>query len=148
MGSYTKTLSPFENLPLHPLKGQLLEIDWPKNLPPLPYTLISEVYLAMSPDSRKAIIGATYEHHFKDASPDPEVAIQELLPKALRLYPKLAGCTIAAVRSGIRATTPSRMPIAKIINDRFSTLTGFGSSGLLYHAHFSKQLSEELALLL
>lgn len=144
MGSYTSNLTPFQNLSLHPLKGQLLEIDWPENLPPLPHTLISKVYLAMSQDQSKAIIGATYEHHFKDALPDADHAIHALLPKALELYPKLTGCTIAAVRAGIRATTPNRMPIAKILNDRYSTLSGMGSSGLLYHAHFAKQLVNEL----
>lgn len=144
MGSYTSSLAPFADLPLHPLKGQLLEIDWPENLPPLPYTLISQIYLAMSSDPKKAIIGATYEHHFKDASPDPETAIQSLLPKALELYPKLAGCKVADVRAGIRATTPNRMPIAKILSERYSTLTGLGSSGLLYSAHFAKHLVKEL----
>lgn len=144
MGSYTPSLPPFADLPLHPLKGQLLEIDWPENLPRLPYTLISQVYIAMSSDPRKAIVGATYEHHFKDASPDADIAIQSLLPKALELYPKLADCNIPDVRAGIRATTPNRMPIAKIINERYSTLTGMGSSGLLYSAHFAKQLIKDL----
>lgn len=146
MGSYTSSLTPFENLPLHPLKGQLLEIQWPENLPKLPHTLIAQVYLAMASDQTKAIIGATYEHHFKDANPDPEIAIQSLLPKALELYPKLDGCKITDVRAGIRATTPTRMPIAKILSDRYSTLSGMGSSGLLYHAHFAKQLVRDILL--
>lgn len=144
MGSYTKELTPFTNLPLHPLKGQLLEIEWPEELPPLPYTLISQVYLAMSSAQKKAIIGATYEHHFNDANPEAEIAIQALLPKALELYPKLAGCKITDVRAGIRATTPTRMPIAKVINERHSVLAGMGSSGLLYHAHFAKHLVNTL----
>lgn len=144
MGSYTSTLKPFEALSLHPLKGQLLEINWPKDLSPLPYTIISQIYLAMSQDSSKAIIGATYEHHFKDAHPDPEFAIHNLLPKALELYPKLKGCTISEVRAGIRASTPTRMPTVKVLSDRYSVIAGMGSSGLLYHAHFAKHLVNEL----
>ena len=144
MGSYTSTLKPFENLSLHPLKGQLLEINWPKDLPPLPYTIISQIYLAMSQDSDKAIIGATYEHHFKDASPDSDYAVQNLMPKALEIYPKLAGCMISEVRAGIRATTPTRMPTVKVLSNRYSVIAGMGSSGLLYHAHFAKQLVDEI----
>lgn len=144
MGSFTPTLSPFENIPLHALKGQLLEIDWPKNLPPLPYSLISQIYLTRSLDPTKAIIGATYEHEFIDSNPDPAFAIQTLLPKAIELYPKLAGCQVTAVKAGIRATNPTRMPIAKVLNERYSVLTGMGSSGLLYHAHFAKHLAHAL----
>lgn len=127
--------------PLHQLKGQLLEIAWPKHLPILPHTLISQVYLAMAGDTNRAVIGATYEHAFETADPDPELAINELLPKALQLYPELEGCHVLDVKAQIRITTPNRQPYAQILSAKTSLLTGMGSRGLLYHAYYAKQLS-------
>jgi glycine/D-amino acid oxidase-like deaminating enzyme len=144
MGALTPSLEPFQTLPIHPLKGQLIEIQWPKDLPPLPHTLISQVYMAMSEDNTKVIVGATYEHHFDSPAPNPQLAIDFLLPKALELYPPLAGMPILAVTSGIRGTTPTRLPFAKVLSPRFSILAGMGSRGLLYHAYFAKQLAVEI----
>lgn len=141
MGPHIKDLEPFKHLPLHAVRGQLIEIEWPKNLPPLPYTLVSQIYIAMTQDYTKAVIGATYEHL---PEPDPDFAVKTLLPKATELYPPLANAKILAIKSAYRATTPNRLPMAQILNSKCSILAGMGSRGLLYHAHFAKALAYSL----
>lgn len=133
-----------ESIKIAQVKGQLLELSYPQNLPPLPFSLIGPVYITMSADRKKAIVGATYEHHFTDAAPDPEFAIKSLLPKAEAFFPSLRGQTVLDVRAGIRASTPSRLPFAGKINDRVHALVGMGSRGLLYHAYFANQLVKSL----
>lgn len=142
MGAYTSSV------PVHQVKGQLLELSWPKHLPPLPYPLISQHYLARARDPKTVIIGATFEHSFKSVDPDPEFAISALYSKAIELYPELAGVEILSVKSGLRATTPSRLPFTKILNPKLSVLAGLGSKGLLYHAHFAKLLVKDLSTML
>lgn len=126
------------------VKGQLLEVGYPQDLPPLPFSLIGPVYLTMTPDRKRAIIGATYEHQFTDSAPDPEFATKSLLPKAESFFPCLKGQPVLDVRAGIRGSTPSRLPFAGKINDRVHALVGMGSRGLLYHAYFAKQLVKSL----
>lgn len=132
------------SLPLHPLKGQLIEIRWPKNLPPLPYALVSQVYMTKCSESDRITVGATYEHTYENAEPNPQFAIDFLYPKALELYPELAGAEVLNVKAAVRATTQARLPIAKVINPRYSCLAGMGSSGLLFHAYFAKELSQSI----
>ncbi|MFV0340221.1 MAG: NAD(P)/FAD-dependent oxidoreductase [Parachlamydiaceae bacterium] len=133
-----------EPLKVHPVKGQLLEIAWPKDLKPLPCSLIGSVYIAMSKNKKSAIIGATYEHVFHDAKPDREIAVRELYQKACSIYPPLEGAAILDVRAGLRASMPNRMPFAGKIGDKLYALVGMGSKGLLYHAYFADQLVESL----
>lgn len=126
------------------VKGQLIELSYPQDLPPLPFSLIGPVYITMSPDQKNVIVGATYEHNFSDSSPDREFAIKNLLPKAESFLPSLKAQTVLDVRSGIRASTPSRLPFAGKIKDKVYALVGMGSRGLLYHSYFATQLVKSL----
>lgn len=127
---------------VHPLKGQLLEVHWP--LPPLPYSVVGQVYLAMTADPTRAVIGATYEHSFTTKEPEVDFAIQTLFPKAMSLYPALQNAEILSVKAGLRASTPNRLPIAEVVSPQVSRITGMGSRGLLYHAYFAEQLVNKL----
>jgi glycine/D-amino acid oxidase-like deaminating enzyme len=127
-------------LKIHPVKGQLLVLEWPKEHPPLPYSIIGSVYITMTKDLKAAVVGATYEHHFRDLLPDENFAIKELLPKAAALCPPLHNARLIEVRAGVRASMPNRMPFAGKIKDNLYALVGMGSKGLLYHAYFAKQL--------
>lgn len=131
---------------LHSIKGQLIEIEWPSTIPPLPFTLIGGVYITMTPDSKKAVIGATYEHTFENEEPDETFAINFLYPKALELYPSLEGAKVLTVKSGLRGSTPNRLPLVQILSDKHSVICGMGSRGLLYHAYFANQLVNKLSL--
>lgn len=135
---------PLEKVKLHPLKGQLLELEWPKSLPLLPFALVSQMYLVMSNDNKSCIAGATYEHHFESEKPDPEKAIEELYPKACELYPPLKDAKILSVKAGIRCTLPSRMPFIGHVRDNIYAITGMGSRGLLYHAYFAESLIKQV----
>lgn len=130
MGAYTP-------VPLHPLKGQLLEIEWP-SIPPLPFTIVGPIYIAMTKDRTRAVIGATYEHSYENEEPN-SFAIDYLYPRAVALYPLLEGAKVVDVKAGLRASMPNRMPLVKKISDNRVVITGMGSRGLLYHSLFAKQ---------
>ena len=130
MGAFTPT-------PLHRLKGQLLEIEWPPSIPPLPFTLVGEIYIAMMQDPKRAVIGATYEHTFESEEPN-RFAIDYLYPKAMALYPALEEVEVVEIKAALRATMPNRLPLVKKMSHKLSFITGMGSRGLLYHAYFAK----------
>lgn len=118
----------------HLLKGQLLE--FPFNLP-LPYPVNSSAYLIKR--NGMAILGATFERNYETAEPDYKIAFTELNPSFETFFPNIK-MGEAKVKSGLRVTTPNRLPIAKRLNERVLVLNGFGSRGLLYHVHFSNKL--------
>lgn len=130
-----------EPLGIHQVKGQLLELSWPAGVPPLAHSLIGKVYIAMHENLKECTVGATYEHTFDSPLPNLELAKSELISKAIELFPPLQISSIINVKAGLRASVPGRLPIAKQIGEKLFTLTGLGSRGLLYHAHFAKEIS-------
>lgn len=128
-------------LKVHPVKGQIIELAWPKNLPSLPLSLIGQVYLCMNRDKSAVVVGATYEHQFSDANPEPQKAIGELFPKARQIYPSLEKANVITTKSALRASIPSRIPFIGQVGENLWAFTGLGSRGLLYHAYFAKQLA-------
>lgn len=133
----------FHHLKVFPIKGQLLELEWPAGYPPLPFAINSQVYITMTRDKKRCIVGATHEHHFTSEGPD-ELAENELLPKAFALYPPLREAKILSVKAALRCTTPNRLPFAGHVQDNVYAITGMGSRGLLYHAFFAERLLEHL----
>lgn len=133
-----------EPLNIHPVKGQLLELSWPAGVPPLAHSLIGKVYIAMHQNLKECTVGATYEHTFDSPLPNVEFVKNELLSKAIELFPPLETSSIINVKAGLRASVPGRLPIAKQIGEKLFTLTGLGSRGLLYHAHFAEILTSKI----
>jgi glycine/D-amino acid oxidase-like deaminating enzyme len=130
--------------PVCPLKGQVLQLEWPQEVTPPTLPIMAQKYLILSRDRRSCFVGATFEREYKTASPEPEVAARELLPFLRELYPPLAAAPIQACFAGIRAMHSSRRPFVERINARTVRLAGLGSRGLLYHA----LLAEEVAAIL
>lgn len=128
----------FVNLPLTPVKGQILEVEWPRNTPPLPFPINSQAYIIMHPSNQSCFVGATFEKQFRSESSDLQTAKNDLIPKAVAILPFLENARILGGRAGIRASTPDHRPICKRINERCWVITGMGSKGLLYHALFAK----------
>ena len=129
----------FADIPLNPVKGQVLELAWPEGLPPLPFGISSRAYLLMnSPNS--CLAGATFEHHFDSPAPDIEEAKKHILPKAAAIIPALATAKILDCRAGIRASTPNHLPLIGQVGEGRWVITGMGSKGLLYHALYAEQL--------
>lgn len=118
----------------HHLKGQLLEFPFSHTLP---YPINSSAYFIKR--NEMAVLGATFERHFETIDPDFKIAFSELNPYFETFFPTIR-MGEAKVKSGLRVTTPDRLPIVKRLNDRLLVLNGFGSRGLLYHVHFSNKL--------
>jgi glycine/D-amino acid oxidase-like deaminating enzyme len=146
MGSATKNLPELAHLPITLTKGQILEIAWPQDLPPLPYPLNSQAYLLMNSNGATCIAGATFEKQFDNSLPDLEKAKQEIMPKLLAYFPSLGKAEIMDCRSGIRAGMPNRRPLIAKITEKCWVFTGMGSKGLLYHALMAKELVDDIAM--
>lgn len=142
-GSGTLDIEECQALPITLVKGQLLELEWPVHIPPLPFSVISQAYVVMSRDRKSCIAGATYERNYESRTSDIEIAKREILPK-LQFLPHLQSSRIIGCRSQFRVSTKDHLPLAKQIDSRTWVLTGMGSKGLLYHALFAQELSEKM----
>lgn len=144
LGPTAKNFSLLKDLPFKPVKGQMIQLKWPKSLPPLPFSLNSQKYLIMSKDNQTCIAGATYEHEFNSPKPEPEKAIAEIMPKITAYFPALADAEIVGYRVGFRASSDNQLPIVGKITDKVYFYTGLGSRGLLYHAWVGKQVARAM----
>lgn len=143
-GMQTKSFAELSHLKIRPTKGQLLQMAWPDHLAPLPLPLNSQAYLVMHPNQKVCTLGATFERIFSSESPDQESACADILPKGLALFHPLKEMEIIKCLAGIRAWTPSQLPIfGHTGNHKIWYLTGMGSKGLLYHALMAEKLVEE-----
>jgi glycine/D-amino acid oxidase-like deaminating enzyme len=144
-GASTKRIKELSSVPITGIKGQILRMEWPQEIPPLPMPVLnSQAYIIMSRDQKTCLVGTTYERSFSSEKPDEKAAIKEILPKAITLVPGLARGKVLECRAGLRASTPHHIPHMKKVNDRCWILVGMGSKGLLYHAFFAKQLVSEI----
>lgn len=144
-GALSGQIPELKELKIHPVKGQLIELKWPAHLPPLAFSIVSQAYICMNKENTRCIIGATYEHNFENGNPDPERAINELLPRAVALYPPLKGAEVLDVKAGLRASTPTHLPIIGHISSNLWIISGLGSRGMLYHALYAKKLVKEIS---
>lgn len=128
------------DVPLNPLKGQVAEIELDFDLE---CSQIGPCYVAKM--GTKCYLGATFERGKSLLETDFSFFESDLAPKWESLSPiPWKSLKFLQLRAGIRATTRNRMPIAKVISEKLSLLTGFGSRGLLYHAYFAKLLARSL----
>lgn len=144
LGAQTTTLPELAHLQIRKLKGQILELHWPEDADPLPLTISGEVYLVPRPAHQSCLVSATFERLFATEDPEPELAEGLLRPKAEALFPALKGARLLNCRAGIRATTPSHQPLVGHVKEGIWILTGLGAKGLLYHAYYARQLTEEI----
>ena len=131
-------------LPLKKVKGQLLQYEWPPDLPPLDFPLSAEVYVVMDEDNKSCWVGSTFEKQFTSEKPDVNAAQAIIEPKLQALIPAFEGKAPIGCQAGVRCTTSDHLPIVKQLDSATWVFTGLGSKGLLYHA----LLAEELAFLL
>lgn len=142
MGYDVKQLLP--ELKLTPIKGQILRLSWPKSIAPLPFPISSKSYLVMAHDNKSCWVGATFERNFETEGTDLKAAKDYILPSAYQLIPLLEQSNIIDCQTGIRASTPSRLPFIKKVKSNLWVITGMGSKGLLYHALLAKKLVAEI----
>lgn len=143
-GAETTGILELADFPIRKTKGQILELNWPCSIPPLPMAINSQIYCTMDLNQKHCLAGATYEKTYASLGPDLEVASRLILPGLAKLYPPLSEAKVISCRAGVRASTPSRLPIIKRINSNCWVLAGMGSKGLLYHALYAKKLVSEL----
>lgn len=140
-GVNSKEFQFFEELPLIPVKGQLSifksDIEFPYQ------QAVSALGYYASLDCTTFVAGSTYEHRFEHENPD-EYGAEYVSNRLFKIIPELVGhAKLLQQWSGVRASTPDRMPIVgthPTIGNCY-TLCGLGSKGLLY----SSILGEELA---
>lgn len=133
-------------LPIHPLKGQILEFAWPSDIPPLKTAVTSQIYIIMSPDEKSCIVGSTYEREFSTTEPDIHEAKRLIFPELHALFPPLRGKEPISCRSGLRASTPMHLPLVEQISEKCWIATGLGSKGLLYHSLMAEELVKNMAV--
>lgn len=146
MGPLSKNFPPLKDLPITPVKGQILELKWPSGVKPLPFSLNSQKYIVMRPDGRSCLVGSTYEHHFTSPKPDPELALKEIIPQIATFFPALEKAPVLSIRASFRASTPNHLPLVGRVSDKFYFFTGLGSKGLLYHAWVGKRVARALLM--
>lgn len=144
MGAEAATLPQLAHLPLRVIKGQILEMSWPSDLPALAFPLTGDCYVLPQCAERSCIVGATFEKDFTSPLPDLAEAERLLRPKLEAISPRFVTSTCLNVRAGVRLTTPQHSPLAEKIKPGLWALIALGSKGLLHHALLGKRLAEAI----
>tara|TARA_R110000868_G_scaffold37111_4_gene131376 strand:+ start:65865 stop:66953 length:1089 start_codon:yes stop_codon:yes gene_type:complete len=143
-GSSTKEIDLWRNIQIHKVKGQLAVLESSK---PLTFDhAVSALGYIASIDSNKFVIGSTYEHKFEHEGIDQQ-GLNYLMSRFEKVLPNLKkNSKVVSQWSGVRASTPNRMPILGEHSElkNLFTFSGLGSKGLLYSAYLSKQLTNHL----
>jgi glycine/D-amino acid oxidase-like deaminating enzyme len=134
----------FQHIALKPLKGQILLLEWPKQVPPLPFPVNSYMYLVMDRSRTLCWAGSTFERNALSEAPDMETAKALILPDVFKLIPDLAHVPVRQCLAGMRAVTSDHKPLYGRFGDKLWGITGLGSKGLLYHAYCAEQLVKEI----
>lgn len=140
MGYQTSNLLPVQ---LASIKGQLLELAWPEDLPPLTQGIIAGGYLAPSIRPHSCIAGATFERTFETTKADVEVAKEQIMKRILPFFPPLEHASILGVRAGVRAAyLKTHLPLLDQVGKKTWVVTALGSKGLLYHSWLGELVAE------
>lgn len=112
-------------------------------------SILSDAWLAFQ-GTRKVVMGSTWYWNTKNyessvSQEEASGAMNELLPKAIAIYPSIEGWSFVAARAGVRAMPPltpnGSLPLLGCLNDivgvgsrcMYWLVGGLGSRGLLYH---------------
>jgi glycine oxidase len=126
------------DLPIQPVKGQILRLEVPQRLrsagPVLGHTVRglvrgSEVYLVPREDG-EVVVGASSEHLGWDTSVTAG-GVYELLRNAYELVPISSEFTFLEARAGLRPGTPDNGPIVGTTADGLIAATGHYRNGIL-----------------
>lgn len=131
-------------LPMHGVKGQNAvyrldqKITWNKP--------VSAYGYAIPLDETTMCIGATYEHEFENAEPD-QIGVDDMNAKFRSLLPGLyEGATLQYQYSGVRLSTPNRLPMAgpHPHHENIYIFGGLGSKGVLLAPYSANLMSRHL----
>ncbi len=134
----------WSDLPNEPVKGQILQMK-PSQGIPFDFALSGNGYISyVHPD--QLVIGSTYEHEFTHPEPD-ENGLKTIMRKFKQILPDMpANVTLQKHWSGIRVSTPNRLPVigAHHSEPGLYLFTGLGSKGLLYSRYTAQHLADNL----
>lgn len=140
-GIGSKGFSELQHLQIFPVKGQILELEWPKTMEPLTLPVNSKSYILMSKDLKSCIAGATFEKGVSSADINQSFAESVILPQITAIIPGLEGAKIINCKAAIRVSTKDHLPLVQKINERLFVFVGLGSKGLLYHSLYAEKLA-------
>lgn len=145
VGQATKSVKPLQSLPIELVKGQVVKLKWPEDLPPLPFSLVSEGHLVMQREGKTCLAGSTYERNFSSSGPDPEKALADIRKKVSAFFPRVEEMEMVGCEAGVRASSQkTHLPLVGKVADKIWFATGLGSKGLLYHAWIGDTLSQAI----
>lgn len=143
-GIKTKEFDFLKDLPFHPVKGQVVVYECDEEFP---YDCaVSALGYFASLDSKIFVAGSTYEHNFEHERTD-EKGLNYIQDRLFRVMPQLQGhINPISQWSGVRASTPDRMPImgSHPTLKNCTVFAGLGSKGLLYSSLLAKELAKNL----
>ncbi len=118
-------------LPVRPVKGQILTLQGPAADPVCERLIVTErVYLVPRPDGR-LLIGATVEDRGFDTSVTAG-GVYELLREAYRVFPEVSELELIATRAGLRPASPDNLPlIGSAGPDGLLVATGHWRNGVM-----------------
>ena len=116
-------------LPVEPVRGQLVAMDWPAGEPPAIVYGGSGYVVARGGE---AIAGATMERAGFDAT-TTELGVASIRQTAQRIYPALKGAPVKRAWAGLRPVTPDGRPIIghDPMIENLWYATGHGRNGIL-----------------
>ena len=135
------------DLPIRPVKGEVLRLRWRKGCMPLPQRVIRarihgrQVYLVPRQDG--VVVGATQYEHGRDTAP-AVTGVRELLDDACAVMPALGEYELAECAAGLRPMTPDNLPIVGRLDDRTLVAAGHGRSGFLLAPWTAEAIAGEL----
>lgn len=146
---FTNGISAKETLNTHPkmlipVKGQLAVL---KANTPLGFKhAVSALGYTASISKESFVVGSTYEHNFEHDGIDQK-GLDYLLTRFEKVLPKLKGSyEVLSQWSGIRASTPDRMPVMGAHPELMNAYiyAGLGSKGLLYSGYLAELMTDYL----
>jgi tRNA 5-methylaminomethyl-2-thiouridine biosynthesis bifunctional protein len=145
------------DLRLQPMRGQLSVTSTPLT-PPLTHAVAGRGYIVALPNDAGYCFGATYDRGRLDCEVDAQ-GHQDNLASLAQLLPDVAAqidpLTLQG-RAALRATTPSRLPIADVLRfdsanaaatsrcQQIGVLTGLGSRGLTWAPILASHVAAKL----
>jgi len=118
-------------LPIRPVRGQLLHLEWPTATPPARVVWGPKCYTVPWSDG-SLLVGATVEEvGFDERS--TAIGVHGLLTAAIELLPDASRASIEAVRVGLRPATPDGLPAIGPLGraPRVTVATGHYRNGIL-----------------
>lgn len=139
LGSGLRHFSRASSLPIKFVKGQIITCKVEEKLE---RSVIGEGHISITEDPSEVQIGGTYEHHFKDLTPDLDAAIRYFDKRITKWAPHWKEFEILSCKAEARVCQKEGyLPLIHRLATNVWMLTAMGSRGLLYHAMYGRNLA-------